>query len=1535
MLYNCVSTPPPAKPPDAVARQPETRLQRILIPKFPSELRKPSCHSSHKFACAATLAIIYEYEPAALTRHRFRCSNKPDLGIIEQFANTFAFRAKQPMEVFPGTIPQPFRHLICLATSGRAHFPTISEREKLDAIELRKALAEQVDVGGFGFACKTDKLRLITSKLVPEGEARTLDDIDVCVKPIKTLRGFRRKKVHQSVTRTDTWEMKGSGGEIKLVCELRVDVGKRFSYVSRNLIGKLRADPLKIFDCCESAPKCSDSNGKVYTCRALLDQGSQQHLITEEMCKRLHLTTKSVHAGISSVCGSYNEIKHATTLHFKSLHDNYTGKIACLVVPNINRNYPIDTFDKSEIPVPQNLNLADPNYNISSPIDILIGAALFWELLRDGRMKLSNEQTFLHNTCLGWILGGPFTAAAIQINSIFCGNLNTCALEHLDKQVTKFWEVENYDNRIENLSSEDQLCENLFVKQHSRDPNGKFIVRLPFKANPPNLGSTKEIAYKRFRSLEKKFENNYEFRNQYCTFMADYIALNHMQLATDHNIHEGCFLPHHGVIKDSSLTTKVRAVFDASTKSSSGFSLNDYLLPGQNLQTDIFSLLVRSRQYQFVLSADIVKMFRQIWVAPDDWKYKKVLWRSNPDEPIRIYCLKTVSYGMACAPYLAMRCLRQLAVETADSYPHASRVILEDFYMDDLLTGTNDETEAITLRDNLINILGSGGFEITKWASNNDALLPQCHSDNTALVRLDENMQTKTLGLSWDCANDNLKYDFKLQHPIKITKRSVLSTIATVYDPIGILGPVLVSAKLILQKLWQLQSDWDDELPPELNKQFEHFLAELQHVNEIQIPRKVVADYPYQKIQIHGFSDASTKAYGAAVYIRTTDISNSHTVKLLCSKTRVAPIKQITLPRLELCAATLLAKLMSKVKNAMKINFDDCYLWSDSTIALSWIAASPNRWQTFVANRVSEIQTLTNNCKWRHVISNENPADIISRGMDPSELKSCDLWWHGPSFLTKDLNEWPVPKSVLNNNLPEERKISLVSHCTSDESSLSSLFTRVSTYKRLKRIVAYCYRFINKLQKKQCNYSGELSVEELDAAHINTIKLVQKDQFSSEIKELQSNGFINNNSHLKSLNIFMDDNGILRVGGRLQNAKINYDMKHQILLPKNHYVTKIIIRDAHTDTLHAGTQATLAAVRRQFWPVCGKTTIKKIIHNCVKCRRVKPITYEQLMGNLPFDRVNPSRPFSNCGVDYAGPIMIKEGRGRGKRSIKCYVVVFVCLVTKAIHLDLVLDYTSQSFLNCLKRMISRRGKILHMYSDNGTNFVGANRELKYLKKLFDSDEFQRSVIDNITEQGIKWQFIPPNSPHMGGIWEAGVKSFKHHYKRIAGTSLLTAEEMYTLLTQIESILNSRPLTPLSNDPNDLEPLTPGHFLIGSALTDLPEPCLLAIKENRLTRWQRVEQLRQTFWRRWTAEYLTQLQPRNRWSQRNANSISKGSMVVLRDENTPPLMWRLGRVVELHPGKDNVVRVVSLKTSSGVVKRAVNRICVLPVDEVVD
>jgi hypothetical protein len=251
------------------------------------------------------------------------------------------------------------------------------------------------------------------------------------------------------------------------------------------------------------------------------------------------------------------------------------------------------------------------------------------------------------------------------------------------------------------------------------------------------------------------------------------------------------------------------------------------------------------------------------------------------------------------------------------------------------------------------------------------------------------------------------------------------------------------------------------------------------------------------------------------------------------------------------------------------------------------------------------------------------------------------------------------------------------------------------------------------------------------------------------------------------------------------------------------------------------------------------------------------------------------------------------------------VEVFVCLATKAIHLELVHDYTSQSFLNALKRMMARRGKVTRMYSDNGTNFVGANRELKEIGDFLRTKDFQNAVVDNLTNDGIEWRFIPPNSPHVGGIWEAGVKSFKNHFKRIAGTSLLTAEEMYTLLTLIEACLNSRPLTPLSDDPNDLEPLTPGHFLIGTALIAPAEYNLGEVPDNRLSRWQRVEKLRQEFWRRWSTEYLNQLQPRNKWQKTNLRPLKVGSMVILREENVPPLQWKLGRIVELHPGSDGI------------------------------
>ncbi|KAH0816760.1 hypothetical protein GEV33_006031 [Tenebrio molitor] len=412
---------------------------------------------------------------------------------------------------------------------------------------------------------------------------------------------------------------------------------------------------------------------------------------------------------------------------------------------------------------------------------------------------------------------------------------------------------------------------------------------------------------------------------------------------------------------------------------------------------------------------------------------------------------------------------------------------------------------------------------------------------------------------------------------------------------------------------------------------------------------------------------------------------------------------------------------------------------------------------------------------------------------------------------------------------------------------------------------------------------------------------------------LEKHGKVPQNSKLISLSPFIDDTGLLRVGGRLKNAPLKYDQKHPLLLPKNHSVTNLLIESIHKQQLHGGCQTTIAALRRQYWILSCRNAVRKIIFQCIKCFRANPKSYPQLMGDLPAPRVTPSRPFTVTGIDYAGPIVIKNGYGRTTRTVKSYIAIFVCFATRAVHIELVCECSTSTFLNALKRFISRRGKPSHLYSDNATNFIGANRELR---NLFKQANFNTAIEDHLANEQISWHFIPPRSPHMGGLWEAAVKSTKGHLKRVIGNVILNYEELSTLLTMIEACLNSRPLTPVSNDPADFSALTPGHFLIGDALTSPAEPDLAEIPCNRLNRYQLLMKLRQHFWSRWSKEYLHQLQQRTKWTS-TIDHPQENTLVVLREDNVPPLQWPLGRIHAVHPGPDGVIRVVSVKSARGI------------------
>ena len=440
---------------------------------------------------------------------------------------------------------------------------------------------------------------------------------------------------------------------------------------------------------------------------------------------------------------------------------------------------------------------------------------------------------------------------------------------------------------------------------------------------------------------------------------------------------------------------------------------------------------------------------------------------------------------------------------------------------------------------------------------------------------------------------------------------------------------------------------------------------------------------------------------------------------------------------------------------------------------------------------------------------------MISHGQAPQEFLNNKFWSQGSNCLSKGDDACPQfnIKKVERSETRESQEITSFKIIVSG----TNLLERVSNFKKLQSVIAYCFRFFNNLKNKDksTRITGQLSQSELDVASQAIIKLTQAEAFPKELRALSRNQYVDPKSE------------------RLVHASIPDSKKHPIVLPKNHNITTILIRDEHIKLFHAGSLATLYGVRETYWPIDGRNMTKNIIRQCLTCFRARPRETNYLMGNLPKDRVSFSRPFEHVGVDYCGPFFVKEHRHRNRIKVKTYVSIFDCLATKAVHLELASDLTTEAFIACLSRFFSRRGLSSSISSDNATNFIGANNELKDFYKQIESVEHNKTVENYLTKKGITWHFMPLRAPHFGGLWEASVKSFKLHFTRVTGNSLLTYEQLHTYVTEIEAILNSRALTPLSPDPNDFLPLTPGHFLIGKSMTSFPSRDLRTIPANRL------------------------------------------------------------------------------------------------------
>ncbi|XP_035906396.1 uncharacterized protein LOC118509627 isoform X2 [Anopheles stephensi] len=1277
-----------------------------------------------------------------------------------------------------------------------------------------------------------------------------------------------------------------------------------------------------------------DKTGKKHPARALLDSGSQSNFISNRLAQVLRLEKTSVEIPIIGIGGnidSHVRNKLVTTIHSRC--SNYKTKTELLVLKKPAADLPCQNISIHTDQMPSCITLADPLFYCSAKIDIILGAEHFAEIIKGGRLKINNGLPALQESELGWLVSGKVVASQAHTPII-----SAVSITPIDELMQRFFDTEELSSNDANWTEEETCCETMYQDSTSRDEQGRYIVRLPIKVDLIKaIGDSKIMANRRFLALERRLQREPDTRAAYVQFMKEYEHLGHMS-PVKHETESSTlayYIPHHPVFKAESTTTKCRVVFDASAKTTSGYSLNDVLMSGPNIQQDSLYILLRFRTYLIAATADVEKMYRQVLIHPEDRSLQRILWRESSDQPIQEYQLNTVTYGTASAPFLAIRTLKQIICDHGDEFPNAAKK-RDDFYVDDFVSGADSIDDIKQLYSEATRLLAKGGFPLRKWTSNNpDSLVELNRAQIATLPDDDSNAHVSTLGLIWRPNPDTLT--IKIIDPDnsqKLSSRTVLSYIAKIYDPLGIIDPVKALAKQIMQQIWELKKldpkcwNWDDELPLHLQNTWLHFQNHLKPLRDLQIPRAVI-HRSIQGVQLHVFCDASEKGYGACCYVRDDNEVCNVTTRLLVSKSKIAPISQKrTIAQLELCAAKLGSDLYAKIREAIP-SISNVMFWTDSMIVYHWLQSPPQYWKTFVANRVSQIQHTTKGFHWRHVPGCDNPADLVSRGCLGSELLHETKWWQGPSWLSLPEQFWPQTIAANQNVIAEQEKRTqpVLSH-VAIESPLQDIFLRYSSITKLRRMVGYWIQYFKILQKKM-SPTRVLCSQSIREADIALCRLVQATHFNPEITALKAGNPVASSSPMKWFNPQWGSDGIIRVGGRLTYSAQPEHQKHPIILPSKHPYSVLLANFYHLQLLHAGPQLMLNTIRQRYWIIGGRNLVKRIYHNCLTCFRAKPKMLSSMMADLPPPRVIAARPFSVSGIDYCGPVYVK-GTHRRATSTKAFVAIFVCFTTKAVHIELVSSLTTEAFLAALRRFIARRGVISELYSDNGTTFKGAANELNKLYQLLHSEDYQGKVNAWTLERGINWNFIPPRAPHFGGLWESAVKSAKHHLLRTMGSSSFTFEDMTTILAEIEGCLNSRPITPMSEDPSDLTALTPGHFLTGENLQLLPSINLTQIPINRLTHWQIIQQQLQRFWKRWRTEYLQKLQARSKWLTKGKEQVRVGQLIIIHEDNVQPSRWPLARITKIHPGRDNIIRVISAKTIKGnEVTRPIAKICLIP------
>ena len=1155
-------------------------------------------------------------------------------------------------------------------------------------------------------------------------------------------------------------------------------------------------------------------NGQTMKARALIDSGAGLSLISKRVTQQLDLPLESINLQLTAVQGEFSKpTKHVTSVHISPLH-NPTKKMLCrpAVSQQVTSDLPPQAIQPvGDLPHILGLQLADPDYAVPGRIDLLLGAdmapkIMVKELLRHG----TDAQPIAQATEFGWVISGPTvrkhpstSKAPVPTNH----QSQTAEEPQLDNLIKSFWDSEEAEEVQPAQSQLEQQVENHYSNTTIYSPAEKrYQVTLPKNSEIDSLGESRTQAHSRYLSNEQSIIRR-GIWTQFQEVIQQYLDLGHAEPVPPEAEAPArqFYLPMHAVFKESSSSTKIRVVFDGSAVTTSGRSLNNTLLVGPQLQPTLGNILMRFRTYPVALNGDISKMYREVELTPSDRDLHRFLWRPSPELAVQTYRMTRVTFGVSASPYLAIRTLQRTAEDHGEEYPNVTHHVRESFYVDDFLGGAATPSEALQLLTDMRKVLQKGGFNICKWRSNSADVLRHLPSQllEPSLVKKDTAphsvTHSKALGLEWDSAIDVMSPSINISSTYRTTKRGIIADVSRTYDILGWIAPTILLMKILYQQLWKKGHGWDEQVSAKDLELHLKWRTALPLLTNKTLPR-CYSTHPQTKIhqELHGFSDASLQAYGAVVYCRTTYSDRPPEVSLVTAKTKVAKLKPTTVPRLELEAAVLLTKLLVNAGRVLEISSEDWHAWTDSSIVLCWLSGQPTDWKVFVTNRVSFIMQATSPNTWMHVPTGENPADCASRGMMPEELLKYQLWWSGPDWLAMEPVTIPHQPAKGMLVVPEQRPV----HALVPTSSVATEIIKLSSnYFTILAITAWVLRFCQRIKRGQPSPEQKtrlLTRDEISAAEKWLLREAQKRAYPRERGALLKGDQIPSSSPLRALAPFLDEEGLLRVGGRLQHSSLSKFQRHPIIANSKDELTITYVAHMHVSLCHCGPSLLLCHTGIKLHIVGARRLTRKICSSCITCRKNSPSPQPQLMGQLPAPRVNPTAAFTHTGMDFAGPFELKLGHTRRPVKVKAYICVFICLTYKAVHLEVVSDLTTPAFRACLDRFVSRRNTPQHLYSDNGSNFLGARNDLlelqRFLQLQTEDPEIQHYLPSH---HRIEWHTIPQRSPHFGGLWESAVRSMKKHLKRIMGSTPLSFEEMTTVVCQVESCLNSHPLLPIT------------------------------------------------------------------------------------------------------------------------------------------